>query len=141
MKFNLPKGVSDLFKTAAANLDPTATAFVPETPAGQHDRGLPATTNPNFAIYNDGVPALTPQNLKEVLAGIGDDALDENFVPDANEAAELEDVDRFVKEMAMIDILEDREVRKSLLFDFHLDKSFSFSHHHAIFASLLCPLV
>jgi hypothetical protein len=117
MKFNLPKGVSDLFKTAAAKLDPTATSFVPETPTGQHDRALPETTNPNFAIYNNGVPALTPQNLKEVLAGIGDDALDENFGPDAAEAAELEDVDRFVKEMAMIDLLEDREVRKVFFVD------------------------
>jgi hypothetical protein len=122
MKFYLPKSFTDLVRTAA-KLDPTAKPFVPETTGGpDNDRAaaeirdaVPPTTetetNPNFAIYNNGVPALTPNSLKDVLDGIGDEALDENFGPDALDAAELEMVDHYVNELATIDLLEDREVK------------------------------
>jgi hypothetical protein len=123
MKFQLPESFSSILRTAA-KLDPTAQPFVPETPHCETDSRRVSETNPNFVIYNDGVPSLTPQNLKDILAGIDDEAIDENFAPDAQEAAELEVVDQFLNELADIDMLEDREVRPGHIFDV-----ISFSQH------------
>lgn len=109
MKFSLPKGLANIFRSAA-KLDPSAQPFIPN-PHEEATVSLADAANPNFAIYNDGVPSLTPTSLKDVLAGINDEAIDENFAPDAREAAELEMVDHYVQELAKMDILEDREVR------------------------------
>ena len=67
-----------------------------------------------FAIYNEGMPCLvvtTEADLSNLLHGIQDEALDEGFPPDAQEAAELEAVDDFVETMAALSLLEEREER------------------------------
>lgn len=63
-------------------------------------------------IYNDGVPILsvpTHQDCEKVLHGIQDESLDENFPPDALDAAELEVCEDFNEMMAQIDSMEERE--------------------------------
>lgn len=105
MKFSLSKGLANMFRSTAAKLDPSAQPFVPDHRPEDH-----SPSDPTFAIYNDGVPSLTPNSLKDILAGINDEAMDENFAPDAQEAAELEMVDHYVQELANMDIMEDREV-------------------------------
>lgn len=66
------------------------------------------------AIYNDGIPSLVVKSesaVSEILHGIQDEALDEEFPPDAQEAAELEAVEIFVELMAQLSLLEDLEER------------------------------
>jgi len=65
----------------------------------------------NLAIYNDGVPSLSvPGEFEsELLHGIQDEAIDENFPPDAREAAEMEAAETFVEMLALFSILEERE--------------------------------
>jgi hypothetical protein len=73
----------------------------------------------NVAIYNDGVPVMTlvsEEEVCEILHGIQDDALDEGFPPTASEAAELEAVADFVRSMAMMAYLEEREESARLTF-------------------------
>jgi hypothetical protein len=67
--------------------------------------------DPSLAIiYNDGVPSLAFQGShSEFLHTITDDAIDEAFPPDAQEAAELEAVEIFVEMMASFALLEERE--------------------------------
>lgn len=66
----------------------------------------------NIAIYNDGMPSLTltsEADCSKILHGIQDEALDEGFPPDAGDAAELDDVDAYVEEMALLAFLEEQE--------------------------------
>lgn len=65
-------------------------------------------------VYNDGVPGfvLTCENdVAEVLHGIQDKAIDENFPPTAEEAAEMEAVQAFVEMMAGLALMEEHEER------------------------------
>ena len=65
-----------------------------------------------FAIYNDGQPTLMATceaEVSEILHGIQDDALDEQFPPDAQDAAELEDVDAFNEMQALLALMEERD--------------------------------
>lgn len=71
-------------------------------------------------IYNDGIPSMVMSSkdaLSEILHGIQDEALDEEFPPDAQEAAELEAVEIFVEMMAQLSLLEEIEERSRV--DFH----------------------
>ena len=71
-----------------------------------------ASVEPMIAIYNDGVPTMTCEsNRSDILHGIEDQALDEHFPPDAEEAYELEAAEAFVCEMANLAMLEEREER------------------------------
>ena len=66
----------------------------------------------NICIYNDGEPTMTlctEKDRHDILQGIDDEALDEVFPPDAEEAFELETTEAFVREMATLSMLEDRE--------------------------------
>jgi hypothetical protein len=66
----------------------------------------------NLCIYNGGVPALVFTSEKDrwdILHGIQDQTLDEQFPPDAEEAFELEAAEAFVMEMVNLAILEERE--------------------------------
>jgi hypothetical protein len=68
----------------------------------------------NLAIFNDGVPSMTlpsEADRAKILHGIEDEAIDENFPPDAEDAAELEEAEAFVLEMAQLALLEEREER------------------------------
>ena len=63
-------------------------------------------------VYNDGVPGyvLTSEHdVAEVLHGIQDTAIDENFPPTAQEAAEMEAVQAFVEMMAQLSFWEEHE--------------------------------
>jgi hypothetical protein len=63
-------------------------------------------------IYNNGIPCLSFQGTDtEFLHSITDDAIDEAYPPDAQEAAELEAVELFVEMMARLAYLEEREER------------------------------
>jgi hypothetical protein len=73
------------------------------------------------AIYNEGVPTMAPVAVSQTLHGIQDEALDEAFPPDAQEAAELEAVEIFVEMMAQLSLLEDLEERARLDFS-HIKK-------------------
>lgn len=64
----------------------------------------------NSIIYNDGVPSLAFQGSShQFLQTIQDEALDEAFPPDAQDAAELEAVEFFVEMMATLSFLEEKE--------------------------------
>lgn len=66
----------------------------------------------NLVIFNDGVPCMTlptEGGRYDILHGIPDDTIDSNFPPEAGEAAELEDVDEFVKELSLLALLEEKE--------------------------------
>lgn len=66
-----------------------------------------------FLIYNDGVPSMilpTESDLCRILHGIQDEALDEGYPPDANDAAELDLVEEFVEVMAHLAFLEEIEL-------------------------------
>lgn len=66
----------------------------------------------NICIYNDGEPTMTLVTEKDrydILQGINDEALDDVFPPDAEEAFELETTEAFVREMATLAMLEERE--------------------------------
>jgi len=68
----------------------------------------------NIAIFNDGVPCMvlpTEADRAKVLHGIDDQAIDDQFPPDAEDAAELEAAEAFVMEMAHLALLEEREER------------------------------
>lgn len=70
-------------------------------------------------VYNDGVPGFvltSEHDVAEVLHGIQDHAIDENFPPTAQEAAEMEAVQAFVEMMAMFAFLEEREEQARLNF-------------------------
>jgi hypothetical protein len=65
-----------------------------------------------FAIFNDGVPSMMATceaEISEIVHGIQDDALDEGFPPDAQEAAELEEVDLYNEMQALLILMEERE--------------------------------
>ena len=92
------------------------------TPHDFGKSGLSATAPPfhpssleheDFAyVYNDGVPGMvltSEHDVAEVLYGIQDQAIDENFPPTAEEAAEMEAVQAFVEMMATLAFLEERE--------------------------------
>mmetsp|Transcript_14968 Transcript_14968/g.41671 ORF Transcript_14968/g.41671 Transcript_14968/m.41671 type:complete len:186 (+) Transcript_14968:497-1054(+) len=67
-------------------------------------------TEVNAVIYNDGIPSCCFQGTdSEFLHSITDEAIDEAFPPDAQEAAELEAVETFVEMMATLAHLEERE--------------------------------
>jgi len=78
----------------------------------------------HLCIFNDGVPSLvlaSEADATKILHGITDDAIDEGFPPTAEEAAELEAVEEFVKMMASFDKMEEREERARDTFD-HVKK-------------------
>lgn len=77
-----------------------------------------------FAIYNNGVPSMVcvgehPEH--DILKGIPDDAIDEKFPPNAEEAAEIEAVEIFVEAMATLSLLEEMEERARTSFS-HVKK-------------------
>jgi hypothetical protein len=51
----------------------------------------------------------TEKDRYDILQGIDDEALDEVFPPDAEEAFELETTEAFVREMATLAMMEERE--------------------------------
>ena len=70
-------------------------------------------------VYNDGVPGLaltSEHDVAEVLHGIQDKAIDENFPPTAEEAAEMEAVQAFVEMMATLAFLEEHEEQDRINF-------------------------
>jgi hypothetical protein len=78
----------------------------------------------HLCIFNDGVPSLvmaSESDVTNLLHGISDNAIDENFPPTAQEAAELEDVEAFVEMMASFADQEAREERARVSFD-HVKK-------------------
>lgn len=73
----------------------------------------------NIAIYNDGVPCMSVMGTRaefEILHGIPDDALDEQFPPTAEDAAEIEAAERFVECMASLAMLEEMEEKARMSF-------------------------
>lgn len=64
---------------------------------------------PIFGIFAGGQPVLVPVKESGVIRGISDEALDEHFPPSAQEAAEMEAADQFVRVLANLSLLEDRE--------------------------------
>jgi hypothetical protein len=71
-------------------------------------------------IYNDGIPSMVMSSshaLSDILHGIQDEALDQEFPPDATEAAEIEAVEIFVEMMAQLSMLE--EIEEQSRVDFH----------------------
>lgn len=71
-------------------------------------------------VYNDGVPGLvltSERDVAKVLYGIQDKAIDENFPPTAEEAAEMEAVQAFVDLMATLAFLEEQEEQSRINFD------------------------
>ena len=78
----------------------------------------------HLCIFNNGVPSLvmaSEADISDLLHGISDAALDEQFRPTAEEAAELELVQDFVTMMAQLDAMEVREERARVSFD-HVQK-------------------
>jgi hypothetical protein len=78
----------------------------------------------NFCIFNDGIPSLvmtSEHDVLEILHGIQDSAIDENFPPTAEDAAELEAVQAFVEMMATLAFLEEHEEKARFSFD-HFEK-------------------
>lgn len=78
----------------------------------------------NIVIYNDGVPSMmltSEQDRFDLLHGIEDQALDDQFPPDAEDAFELEAAEAFVMEMANLAILEELEEKSRRTFC-HLQK-------------------
>ena len=59
--------------------------------------------------------AATSKDQSAIIRGISDDAIDENFPPDATEAAELEATEEFTTKLAHLSLLEDKEVRHLLI--------------------------
>jgi hypothetical protein len=77
-----------------------------------HPSGLLWGDPVNICIYNEGEPTMTlvtEKDRRDILQGIDDEALDEAFPPDAEEAFELETTEAFVQEMATLAMLEERE--------------------------------
>jgi hypothetical protein len=73
----------------------------------------------NIAIYNDGIPSMCVIGTKaelEILHGIPDDAIDEQFPPTAEDAAEIEATERFVEIMASLALLEEMEEKARMSF-------------------------
>jgi hypothetical protein len=71
-------------------------------------------------VYNNGVPSLvltSERDVAEVLYGIQDNAIDENFPPTAEEAAEMEAVQAFVDLMATLSFLEEQEEKSRINFE------------------------
>ncbi|KAL7558105.1 hypothetical protein ACA910_020054 [Epithemia clementina (nom. ined.)] len=80
--------------------------------------------NVDFCIFNDGVPSLvlsSESDIYDLLHGIPDEALDEEFHPTANEAAELDAAMDFVEMMAALAFMEECEERARASFD-HVKK-------------------
>ena len=76
----------------------------------------------NICIYNDGEPTMTLVTEKDrydILHGINDEALDQVFPPNAEEAFELETTEAFVQEMAILAMLEEREEQARCTFCYH----------------------
>uniref|UniRef100_A0A7S2MV14 Uncharacterized protein n=1 Tax=Helicotheca tamesis TaxID=374047 RepID=A0A7S2MV14_9STRA len=87
-------------------LSPLAVPFTPDHCYTQ--------ASPEFVIFTNGRPSLVcagdhPEH--EILQGIDDEAIDELFPPNAEEAAEIEAAEDFVAALADISLLEDREER------------------------------
>lgn len=73
-----------------------------------HPRNEPV----NIAIYNEGVPCMSLRSEADrakILHGIEDEAIDEGFPPDAEDAAELEAAEEWVMDMATFALMEERE--------------------------------
>jgi hypothetical protein len=87
----------------SSKLSPYASSF--------HPMGEPA----QLCIFNDGMPSLM-MPAHDAAQGISDEALDEAFPPDAQEAAELEAVQQFVELLATLSLLEEREEAARLSF-------------------------
>jgi hypothetical protein len=71
----------------------------------------PAFGSPTAVVCNDGLPSMVGLDIHAIVQGYQDEALDENFPPSAQEAAELEAVEMFVDILATLSMLEDREER------------------------------
>lgn len=110
MKMNLPPNYNDDEESTFSTLSANAHPFHPTETCVDMHMHEPI----NIAIYNDGVPSMTLSSEKDrfdILHGIEDQALDDEFPPDAGEAAELEAAEAFVIEMVNLAILEEREER------------------------------
>lgn len=76
----------------------------------------------NICIYNDGEPTLTlvtEKDRSDILHGIDDEALDQFFPPDAEDAFEWETTEAFVHEMATLAMLEEREEQARSTFRYY----------------------
>lgn len=63
-----------------------------------------------IAIFNEGMPSMTlPGEIEVYQILIQDEALEEGFPPDAQEAAELEDVERYNELQALLILMEERD--------------------------------
>jgi hypothetical protein len=102
----------------------TTTIMLPMDPdKGLHGSKLSPYASPfhpmnepaHLCIFNDGIPSLM-MPAHDAAQGISDEALDEAFPPDAQEAAELEAVQQFVEMLATLSLLEEREEAARLNF-------------------------
>ena len=83
----------------------------------------PAFGAPTGVVFNNGVPAFVGSD-HDIVQGYPDEALDENFPPSAQEAAELEAVETFVDILATLAVMEDREERARSSFS-HIERRWS----------------
>mmetsp|Transcript_25608 Transcript_25608/g.36095 ORF Transcript_25608/g.36095 Transcript_25608/m.36095 type:complete len:197 (+) Transcript_25608:81-671(+) len=77
-----------------------------------------------IAIFNDGVPSMTTVDAHgeyDLLHGISDEAIDEQFPPTAEEAAEMEAAENFVEVMVRLAMMEEMEESARVNFD-HVQK-------------------
>ena len=65
--------------------------------------------NPDFAIYNQGSPALVCMDEVQVIEGISDEAISECFPPTLDEIQEMEVVEAYVEMLAVAALMEERE--------------------------------
>jgi len=70
----------------------------------------PAFSSPAGLVFNDGAPSALMLD-HDLVCGYSGEALDENFPPSAQEAAEIEAVETFVGIMAYLSMLEEKEER------------------------------
>eukprot|EP00549_Striatella_unipunctata_P026240 CAMPEP_0118698702 /NCGR_PEP_ID=MMETSP0800-20121206/15378_1 /TAXON_ID=210618 ORGANISM="Striatella unipunctata, Strain CCMP2910" /NCGR_SAMPLE_ID=MMETSP0800 /ASSEMBLY_ACC=CAM_ASM_000638 /LENGTH=171 /DNA_ID=CAMNT_0006598613 /DNA_START=83 /DNA_END=595 /DNA_ORIENTATION=+ len=78
----------------------------------------------DFIIYNNGVPIMIPKSERDthqIVVGLSDEAIEEHFPLSADEAAELEATDNFVKTLAVLSLLEESEAHARQTFS-HLEK-------------------
>lgn len=70
----------------------------------------PIASPESFQIFNDGIPSLVPLE-SDIIHGFSDDAIDECFPPTAEDAAELDAVEEFIRILVHLEMLEEREER------------------------------
>jgi hypothetical protein len=70
----------------------------------------PTNSMETFQIFNNGIPSLVPLD-SDIIRGFSDEAIDECFPPTAQDVAELEAVEEFLRILAHLEVMEEREER------------------------------